>query len=76
MNKARRTKLQTIADQISALRGEIEELREEEQAAFDNLPDSFQGSSRGEAMEKAVDTLDGAMDDLDVVVEALEEAIE
>ena len=74
MNKERRTKLQSIADKISDLRDEIRELCEEEQGAFDNLPDSIQGSSKGGAMEAAVQNMDDAADGLEHVIDELQDA--
>lgn len=72
MNAKRRKALAAIVTQLEeleSLRQEIqerlEEIMEEEQEAFDNLPDSLQGSERGQQMEEYIDTMDGVNDDLD-----------
>ena len=38
---------------------------EEEQEAFDNMPESIQGSERGEEMEGFIGDLENVADDLD-----------
>lgn len=60
--------------------GEIEEIESDEQDAYDNLPESFQMSDKGEAMEEAVSNLQDAegyldTDDLSELREALEDTI-
>lgn len=46
--------------------GEIEEIESDEQDAYDNLPESFQMSEKGEAMEEAVSCLQDAESNLDI----------
>lgn len=48
MNKARRAMLQKAIEAIDEARALIEECRELEQEAFDNMPESIQCSERGE----------------------------
>lgn len=74
MNKARRKEIAEIVDELAVLRQRIEQLQEEEQDAFDNLPEGIQGSERGETMEAAVTALGNACDELDNVTAALVEA--
>jgi len=57
MNKARRNRLEKLI-------GELVEVREDEQEAFDNLPESLQSGERGEAIESAIDSIEEAMDAL------------
>ena len=40
-------------------------VRDEEQEAFDNLPESFQCSERGEAMEEYIYTMEEVLEALD-----------
>lgn len=65
MNAARRKRLAEAVDMIASAKEIIEEVREEEQEAFDNMPESLQGSERGEAMEGFIGDLENAADDLD-----------
>ena len=74
MNNTRRKAIQQIIVHLTDLHADIEALRDEEQEAYDNLPESLQESERGEAMSTAVYNLDDAMDDLDLAIDALEEA--
>ncbi len=56
-NQRRKTLLETVArleelqEAISDIRDKIEAIRDEEQDAFDNLPEGLQGTARGEEME-------------------------
>lgn len=42
MNKARRKAIEEIIDQLGMLKEQVESISEEEQEAFDNLPESIQ----------------------------------
>lgn len=76
LNKERREKLRSIAEKIEALRGEVEELRDEEQGAYDNMPESLQDAARGESMQAAIELLDDAVNDMQTVCDALQGAQE
>ncbi|SBV91243.1 conserved hypothetical protein [uncultured Alphaproteobacteria bacterium] len=60
MNKDRRSRLSEIREQLSTLAEAIQDICAEEQEAFDNLPDSFQGRERGDAMQTAIDSMENA----------------
>lgn len=74
MNNIRRKAIQEIMDKLEDLKCDIESLKDEEQEAFDNLPEGIQASERGEAMESAVYNLDEAYESIESVIESLEEA--
>ncbi len=86
MNADRRKRLQAVIDQINAAasilesaKGDLEDIKGEEQEAFDNMPESFQQGERGQASESAIDNMDTALDglpDLDDVVSNIESAME
>ncbi len=72
MNAMRRKAINDCMNRIEKIRLEIEDLsnlieniREGEEEAFDNLPESLQESDRGEAMQEAIDNLDSALSDLE-----------
>lgn len=72
MNKIRRKELAHIIEKLEALdalRAEIQEeletVMDEEQEAFDNMPESLQESERGEQMQEYIDAMQYAMDDLE-----------
>lgn len=73
MNKARRLTLSKIVENLRILQEELESVKDAEQEAFDNLPESLQYSSRGEDMEEAIDTLETAYDSLTDAIDSLEE---
>lgn len=58
------------------LQTEIEEIKEEEQEAYDNLPESLQYGEKGEKMTDAVDNLDSAYSSLEDAIGYLDEAIQ
>lgn len=60
MNNSRRKRISKIADALNELKGQIDELYEEEQEAFENIPESLQGTERYEVAENAVDMLESA----------------
>ena len=76
MNKQRRKELNVIIDKLTELRDLLENLKDEEQDYFDNMPENLQYSERGERAEEAVMSLEEALDNIDSVVESIEEAIE
>ena len=74
MNKQRRKAIQQALDQIADLRTSIEEINEEAQESFDNLPESFQDSEKGETIQEAIDFLETATGAFDEVIDSLEQA--
>jgi len=74
MNKLRRESIQHVITDLENLRVTINNLWDEEQDAFDNLPEGLQSSERGEAMENAAYNLEEACEGLASVIESLEEA--
>lgn len=57
MNKQRRATIDTIRSKLEELAAEIESVKDEEQEAYDNLPESLQNGERGEAMMTAIENL-------------------
>lgn len=57
MNAARRKQIEQIIDGLT-------DLIEQEQAAFDNLPESIQESARGQASEESIELMEEAKDSL------------
>lgn len=67
MNKIRRKQLQEASELIAKAQGIIESVKDEEQEAHDNLPESIQYGEKGQQMEEYIDMLDeayGQCDDL------------
>ena len=76
MNAPRRKSIQEVIDQLEELKSTIETIMDEEQEAYDNLPENLQGSERGEAMSEAADNLDSAFSSMEEVLDYLTSAIE
>lgn len=71
MNQKRRTQVSSVVDILEDCVTSLESICEEEQNAFDNLPESFRYSSRGEQMEEFLSTLADAIDSLNDVTDSL-----
>ena len=61
---------------LDQLKSELETIQEEEQEAYDAMPEGLQGSERGEKAQASSDALSEAVSQLDGVIEQLEEAVE
>lgn len=55
MNKIRRKQLQEASELIAKAQGIIESVKDEEQEAHDNLPESIQYGEKGQQMEEYID---------------------
>lgn len=76
MNNARRKEIEKITADLEAIKERIEALQEEEQDAFDNLPESIQYGERGDKMQSAIDNLESAADYIQDCLDNLCEASE
>jgi len=65
MNKARRKEIARAIELMEEAHEILESVRDEEQEAFDNMPEGPQNSERGEAMEGYISTIEEVMDYLD-----------
>lgn len=73
MNAKRRNAINSIIndliDKFEEIKSEaidqLSEIRDEEQEAYDNLPESLQESERGENMQNCIDALEEFMSDLE-----------
>lgn len=76
MNKSRRKALEGIIEKIRGLKEELDDVKDEEQEALDNLPQGIQESERGEEMMNGIEVLEDAGDDLESIICNLEELVE
>jgi hypothetical protein len=76
MNNQRREEIQAVIDELAALRSRVEDLQNEEQESYDNMPEGLQQSERGEKAEQAASRLEDALTAFDEIEEALNEAAE
>jgi len=75
MNKARRKAIETISDKLTELQEDLQAIREEEEEAYDNLPEGIQDSERGEAMQEAMDNLESAESSIQDAIDYLGELL-
>lgn len=59
MNKARRQDLSEVADILDQALDSLCAVKDEEQDAFDNMPEGLQYGPRGESMLEAIDIMEG-----------------
>jgi len=73
MNKERREELLEVIQSLDDAIDKLNEIRDDEQDAFDSLPEGLQYSSRGDAMQEAIDTLDGFENEITNISTKIEE---
>ena len=76
MNANRRKQIQLITDELTNLMSQIETLKDEEQEAYDNMPEGIQHSDRGEKTQNAIDQIENAGQSITEAIDALNEAAE
>lgn len=75
MNNPRRTQIRSAMDLILQARELLDDVRSGEQEAYDNMPESFQVSEKGERMENSIAILEDAAAELEDMESNLEEAL-
>lgn len=73
MNKIRRKQLQEVSELIAKAQGIIESVKDDEQEAHDNLPESIQYGEKGQQMEEYIDMLDEAYRQCDDLMSIIDE---
>ncbi len=74
MNKQRRNRLGKAFDLIAEAEQILEEVKQEEDEARENLPDNFRDGDRGQQMQDAIDMIDeviGYCQDAESVLEQI-----
>lgn len=54
---------------------DLQSVRNDEEEAFNNLPDGLQDSERGEMMQDVIDTLDTVLEDVEEAMNSLEDVV-
>lgn len=75
MNKDRRTRLSEISDKIAEIISDLEEIRDEEETAFENLPESLQESVRGQELQEAIDGMNDMLENLEYIPNQIDDLI-
>ena len=77
MNNTRRKKLLKLVEQLQEnIYPMLEELKDEEDEALNNMPESLQGTERYEIAENALDALESALDSLEESIDYILTAAE
>lgn len=76
MNKPRRKELQKALELLEQARDIIEVAMEEEQEAYDNLPESIQEGDMGYTMDENISDLMTAVDSIDELTEGINGVID
>ena len=71
MNAERRKKLEKLNEEVRDILGRVEELKDEEQEYYDNMPESFQGGEKGENAEAAISSMEEAISGLETATDEL-----
>lgn len=74
MNNERRKRLALLAQQVTELKDDVQAVLDEEEDAFNNLPEGLQNGERGDAMQTAIAALDAAVCALEEASDQLTEA--
>lgn len=68
MNNDRRKRINKAKDLILQAKGILEDVLNEEEMAFDSMPENLQGSQRGMDSEDAIDSLTDAIESLEEIM--------
>ncbi len=75
MNKDRRRQLEDVKDSLDEAIALLNDIKDEEQDAYDNLPESLQASANASKMTDAIDTIDDAISSVEEAQRHIEEAV-
>lgn len=73
MNTERRKRLTDAIAYINRAVQIIEDVRDDEQDSFDNLPESLQSGDRGMLMEECIQGMDEVLEELDSCISNIED---
>jgi hypothetical protein len=76
MNAARRKKIDDAIALIEQAKQLLEAVRDEEQEAFDNMPEALQSGDKGSQSQVAIDAIEEAFESLDGAIANCETAKE
>lgn len=75
MNKARREKLQVISLKLVELQEAAQAILDEEQEAFEAMPEGIQQSELGDKSQDAINDLDSVVDNLESAINFIDNAL-
>lgn len=72
MNKARKKEIEAIVTSLREAADRLMFVRDEEEEAFNNLPEGIQAGERGSEMEEKVSSMDDAISSIEEAIESIE----
>lgn len=75
MNKDRKKRLNNINETLTELTDKLNDVVEEEEGAYESLPENLQQSERAEAMQDTISTLQDCVEDLGIIISNIEDII-
>ena len=75
MNKERRTKIHSIIQSLKEIKNDLYKVQQDEEMAFDSMPEGLQSSDRGMESEDAIDAMDSAISNIDDAIDHLDEVL-
>lgn len=76
MNKERRKWLQSVINELEVQKCEIESIQDEEQEAYDNLPENLNDTERANNMYENIDGFGDVSSELEDIISNLQEILE
>ena len=76
MNKQDRKELEKAINDIENAKSLVEEILDNEQSKFDNMPEGLQVSEKGQKMEENISSLDDARNLLEEAIQLIQTAAE
>lgn len=73
MNAKDRKKVGEWIENLSKVKSEIEDMQQDQQDKYDNMPEGLQDSEKGEALEEAANTLEEVSESVGSAIESLQE---
>ena len=71
MNNERRERIEAVITSLEEIMDELSMIQEEEQTAYDNLPEGLQESQRGMDIEECAEQLQESVDELGTMIDNL-----
>lgn len=75
MNRERRKRIKNLQDSLCEIQSELQDLIDEENEAFDNLPEQFQDGDRGQQMQEYITYMEDSLSNIEEATEWLNEIV-
>lgn len=76
MNKTRRKWIESLVEKLYEIQSDVDSIADEENEAYENLPEGIQDSDRGNTMYENVDDLQDISNGIEDTIDRLNEILE